>query len=189
MWTRNRARDWAARRLTARGFSLVELLVVMAIIGLLASVLVPNLIDALNKAKQRRTMTDMRGVGIAWISWLTDQAGAASAGSAKIYHTNGYLPVSFPALESYLRPTDTFFYAQEVPQVDAWGWPLMFSLGTINSAVVDSVFICSAGREGVFGVCATTAIPVAPFHTTDYDQDIVWADGYFVRWPEGLGAK
>jgi hypothetical protein len=25
---------------------------------------------------------------------------------------------------------------------------------------------------------------VTPFIATDYDQDIVWADGYFVRWPE-----
>jgi hypothetical protein len=24
---------------------------------------------------------------------------------------------------------------------------------------------------------------VAPFVATDYDQDIVWADGYFVSWP------
>ena len=25
---------------------------------------------------------------------------------------------------------------------------------------------------------------VAGFDPTDYDQDIVWADGFFVRWPQ-----
>jgi hypothetical protein len=26
---------------------------------------------------------------------------------------------------------------------------------------------------------------MGPFLATDYDQDIVWADGYFVRYPAG----
>ena len=25
---------------------------------------------------------------------------------------------------------------------------------------------------------------MAPFVSTDYEQDIVWADGLFVRWPQ-----
>jgi hypothetical protein len=25
---------------------------------------------------------------------------------------------------------------------------------------------------------------VTSFQPTDYDQDIVWADGFFVRWPQ-----
>jgi hypothetical protein len=26
---------------------------------------------------------------------------------------------------------------------------------------------------------------MGPFFATDYDQDIVWADGFFVRYPAG----
>ena len=26
----------------------------------------------------------------------------------------------------------------------------------------------------------------AAFDPTDYDQDIVWADGFFVRWPQKI---
>ncbi|RMH23344.1 MAG: prepilin-type N-terminal cleavage/methylation domain-containing protein, partial [Acidobacteria bacterium] len=64
-----------------RGFTLIELLIVIAIIGIIASILIPNLLDALQKAKQRRTVAEMRNLGVAWMSWLTDQVGAAAAGA------------------------------------------------------------------------------------------------------------
>lgn len=41
------------------GFSLIELLVVMFIIGILTSVLLPNLMGARQKAKDAQRMTDM----------------------------------------------------------------------------------------------------------------------------------
>lgn len=169
-----------------RGFSLIELLVVVAIIGLLASVVIPNLLDAMHRAKQRRTMADLRGLGTAWMSWLTDQTGAAAAGSGKVYDVAGYSEVEFPTLAGYLRPTDTFFYAQEVPQFDAWGHPYRFAMGAINGLVIDRLLICSRGRDDALDTCAEPLIPVGPFHSTDYAQDIVWADGYFVRWPDAL---
>ena len=57
-------------------------MIVIAIIGILASLLIPNLLDALQKAKQKRTLADMRITGTAMFSWLTDQVGAAAAGAA-----------------------------------------------------------------------------------------------------------
>ena len=38
----------------------------------------------------------------------------------------------------------------------------------------------SSGRDKTF----TTTYTTGPFDPTDYDQDIVWADGFFVRWPQ-----
>jgi len=173
------------RRNRQRGFTLIELLIVVAIIGIIAAILIPNLLDALQKAKQKRTVSDMRNLGTAWMSWLVDQVGAASAGAAKVYDSSFMTPVIYSDLFGYMRPTDTFFYMQEVPQLDGWDNELVFGMGTdlLISTVLGIFAPC---RGGVFNEgTLTAAIPVNPFRSTDYNQDIVWADGYFVRWPEG----
>ena len=49
-----------ARRRGCHGFSLVELLVVIVIIGLLASIAIPNLISAHRKARYSRAASDSK---------------------------------------------------------------------------------------------------------------------------------
>ena len=158
----------------------------MAIIGIIAAVLIPNLLDALQKARQKRTIADIRNVGTAWMSWLTDQAGATAAGAAKIYPASRHNAVSYEELFEYLRPSAEFFYMQEVPQFDSWEHPLGFAMNAhlVNTSVL---IVCSPGDGGVYlrgPSCNDADWDVTPFLSTDYDQDIVWADGYFVRWPE-----
>ncbi len=173
-----------------RGFTLIELLIVVAIIGIIASILVPNLIDALQKAKQKRTLAAMRSVGTAWMSWLTDQVSGAAAG-ASVYDATDLDPVTHAQLEGYLIPTTEMFYTSAVPEFDGWKNAFEYCMNS-NLLQQTVVMVCSPGRNGTLGEnptgltdCCNVVWAGGSFVATDYDQDLVWADGFMVRSPLG----
>ena len=163
------------------GFTLIELLIVVAIIGIVASILIPNLLDSLQKAKQKRTLSDMREVGVAWFSWLTDQVGAAAAGQ-QVFDFDFGTVLNAADLQSTLFPSTTFFYIQSVPEFDGWGGTFQYRLETTGLEGFPVIGIRSGGRDKA---TASDQYPTGPFIATDYDQDIVWVDGYFINYPAG----
>jgi type II secretion system protein G len=173
------------RRRGQKGFTLIELLIVVAIIGIIAAILIPNLLDALQKAKQKRTVGDIRAVGSAWFSWLTDQVGAAAAGTANEYNYDSLdQDVGAANLLTTLFQSTSMFYIQEVPGNDGWGNPFDYRWsGNVLSAQV--MGICSEGRDGGTTDGCGGTYTMGPFNATKYDEDIVWADGFFVRYPAG----
>lgn len=168
---------------TRQGFTLIELLIVIAIIGLIAAMLIPNLLDAMNKAKQKKTLADMRITGTAMFSWLTDQVGAAAAGADGTVRISDYDAgkKSFDEIKDLMVPQ----YMQEMPRVDGWKYPYEYYLRSDSPSSRQVMLIRSMGQDRQ---ADGTDYPVSSFEPTDYAQDIVWADGFFVRWPQKSGA-
>ncbi|MGB5817618.1 MAG: type II secretion system protein GspG [Thermoanaerobaculia bacterium] len=151
-----------------------ELLIVAAYIAmvsvLLLAILIPNVLDALEKARQKRAVADIRAVGTAWFSWLTDQVGDQPVDTTSKSSSDPDSGGSAADL-STLYDSAARFYIPKVPDKDPWGNP--YEVTYDGSPLAEWVIqIRCFGRDGEEG-------------GTGYDEDIVWADGFFVRYPAG----
>ncbi len=162
------------RKLNQQGFTLIELLVVVAIIGVLAAIAIVNYMVALDKSKQKATMTDMRSIANAWEARATDKGAYNAAGAMAFAWPSEQL--TFNDMTALLSPT----YIRPLAKYDSWGNAYQFAIDAPNgSATNASVYaIRSPGRGNVFDGDTYTEGT-----TTRFDCDIVFSNGMFVVLP------
>ena len=151
------------------GFTLIELLIVIAIIGILAAIAIPNLLNAVQRGKQKRTMSDMRSLATAIEAYAVDNnVYPIAACGGGLYTTIGSQVTT--GSFTLLSPT----YIAQPPVSDGWGHFNYYGTG-LNGTAYN---IASGARDNMTAAvfCGTT---------TDFNADIVYSNGTFIQWPEG----
>lgn len=145
------------RRSSQSGFTLIELLIVVAVIGIVAAISIIQYMGALDKAKQRATMADMRSVSRAIEAYLVDN------------HVVPDDAGGVATLGTVLIP----YQISVVPQTDHWGNTYSYSSNAFDAYTLESF-----GKDGADGANVS-------YNTRmDFFLDIVIRDGLFIAAPE-----
>jgi general secretion pathway protein G len=147
----------SARRSRQGGFTLIELLIVVAVIGIIVAVAIPNLIAAIQRSRQSRTMADMRMI---------------SEGVELYQNDHSFYPLldsgTVADLGDHLR-----LYIRDYNELDGWSTPIDYDSDGRGYTLVS------------YGWDAVVDLPWTFGATDSFDADIVFTNGNFLQWPEG----
>jgi general secretion pathway protein G len=146
---------------------------VLAIIGILAAIAIPNLLTAISKAKQKRTLLDIKTIAVAWEARATDTNRYNAAGGID----GVSVPLGISTLAGALEPT----YSRSIPKRDGWGKPFVCYIDSDwgASTPASRYVIVSGGSDGIVSDSPATGA----FH--NFDCDIIYSNGQFITYPEG----
>ena len=158
-----------------KGFTLIELLIVVAIIGIIVAIAIPNLLNAIQRAKQRKTMGDIRSIATAVEAYSVDfNRYPPAAGYTFPSSINGVGNTLGASMRGYISPT----YIKVVPLADGWN---SFFLYNADSTAFSDYRFDSWAKDGLSGPYAASYGP-----TTDFNSDIIYVNGQFIQYPEGV---
>jgi general secretion pathway protein G len=148
------------------GFTLIELLIVVAIIGIIAAIAIPNLLNAMDRGKQKRSMADMRTIGMAVESYSVDVS---------------YYPVqtSMASISSITAATMGIepVHIKLAPTKDGWGG--LFYYGSDTGGAGSDYTVTTYAKDKKASSSSSGV-------TSDFDCDIIFQNGSFMAYPEGV---
>jgi len=158
----------------------------IASMGIIAAILIPNFLDALHKAKQKRTVVDLRSLNVALVSYWVDHEGLPEGDT-------------FDDVVEALTPD----YMSDPPRLDGWKRPYRYECWVEETAVEEGTEIerspqstpctvyrlASPGRDGVYEHDALADYEIQAFYPTDYDRDVVFGPDAAIQYPEYPGGS
>ena len=138
------------------GFTLIEILIVVLVVGIISSIALTNLAHALDRSRQRATMGDMRTISKAIEVYSIDHGHLPTAGNMN-------------ALRTVLMP----YQSSVVPITDHWSHSYSYAVDAQQNYTIESF-----GKDGLDGTDITAGTRF------DYNLDLVLANGQFTAAPE-----
>jgi len=127
-----------ARSHNQKGFTLVELMVVVVILGILAALVVPVLSEQIHRARDGRTLADMKTIHNALQLYFADE-------NRYPVHTTGTTP------NTIITPNRLSDYGLDVIPKDAWGNDFSYTATDVSQRGRNSTFtLISGGRDESF---------------------------------------
>jgi len=151
--------------------------IAFVVLSVLAAIIVPNILTAMGRSRQKRSMADMRSIAAAAEARATDWN----------HYPEGDTSHLASAIQKDLAPT----YIRNMPALDGWEGPFRYywwkKEATDEFGLAESYAIVCAGKDGVFE--HDDARKYTPQSTGAFDCDIVFIDGFFIVYPEGIQAQ
>lgn len=178
------------------GFTLIELLIVVCIIGILSSLLIPNIQVAIQKSKQKGCMGDIMFMATGCTDYVVDHGGWGGITQDGPLQNSG----------EFINALYTFRLKQ-FPINDPWGNPFNVHIGAVavpgavsgipqNQCGDDDFLIISRGRDHELGPTYTLFNPDQPedgiytvLAISDFNEDLVNWSGSWIIAPRGASRE
>ncbi len=143
-----------------KGFTVVELLIVIIIIAIISVIALPQFINAQDRGKQSQTVGNLRSVGNA----------------LALYHTdNNTYPVTI-SIDTVKSTLEDGGYMSSVPTTDGWDQTLQ----VVSTATTYSIWSCGKSNGDT---CVIEAVPKGVISV--FTDQIILIDSAFVQYPAG----
>lgn len=136
-WRMASGLKWLTQR-AQRGFTLIELMVVLVIIGVLAALIVPNVLDRADDARVTAARTDINNLMQALKLYKLDNQRFPSAEQG--------LPALLARPTAGAIPPNWRPYVEKLPN-DPWGRPYQY----LNPGIKGEIDVMSLGADGQAG--------------------------------------